>query len=81
MGDALTQLGIGGVFALLVIREVLNFLAKRKPANHNPGNPGNSAHAMKLMANEQTEIRKIQTDILSAIVRVETIVRERLPKA
>ena len=35
----ITQLGVGGTFALLVIREVLNFLSKR---NNRPGNPGNS---------------------------------------
>lgn len=81
MGDALTQLGIGGVFALLVIREVLNFLAKRKPANHNPGNPGNAVHAMKLMAHECSEIRATQSRILESLQRLETIIRERLPKA
>lgn len=76
MGDVWTQLGIGGVFALLAIREVLNFLAKR---NCKPGNPGNSAHAMKIIATEMSEIRKAQTSILGAIMRVETIIRERLP--
>ena len=29
-GDAFTQLCVGGIFALLVIREVLGFLSKRK---------------------------------------------------
>lgn len=28
--DGLTQLGIGGIFAILILREVLGFIAKRK---------------------------------------------------
>lgn len=30
MDSLLTQLGVGGIFALLIIKEVFNFLAKRK---------------------------------------------------
>ena len=30
MDHAITQIGIGGIFAILVIREVLNFLGKKK---------------------------------------------------
>ena len=33
MADNLTQIGVGGIFALLVIREVLAFLNVRKQAN------------------------------------------------
>lgn len=32
-GDLLTQLGVGGIFAVLVIREVLSFLAKKDSKN------------------------------------------------
>ena len=30
MTEALTQVGVGGIFAVILIREVLGFLAKRK---------------------------------------------------
>ena len=38
MIESLTQLGVGGILSLLIIREVLNFLSKRKN-NHKFGNP------------------------------------------
>jgi len=31
--DTLTQLGVGGIFALLIIREVLNFVKNKKVEN------------------------------------------------
>jgi hypothetical protein len=33
LNEALTQLGVGGIFAVLVIRMVLDFLSKRKESN------------------------------------------------
>lgn len=78
MGDVLLQLGVGGTFAILMVREVLNFL-KYKRNNGNPGhNPGTHA-ALKQIANELVEIRKCQTDLYSAVKEVETIIRERIP--
>jgi hypothetical protein len=35
--EQLTQVGVGGIFAILVIREVFNFLQKRKTPNGDNG--------------------------------------------
>jgi len=35
MSDPITQLGVGGVFAIVVVREVLNFL-KNRNNKHDP---------------------------------------------
>ena len=76
MADMFAQLGVGGIFAILVIREVLNFLARRNNKVHaNPGNPGNPGHN-----NQLNEIRAVQRDIMSSLARIETLIRERLPK-
>jgi hypothetical protein len=40
MSDNLTQIGIGGIFALMVIREVLGFLKKKNPASGDNGHSG-----------------------------------------
>jgi hypothetical protein len=45
MDELLTQLGVGGIFALLIIREVLGFLSKRKERGNGNGN-GNGKPAM-----------------------------------
>lgn len=37
MGDLITQLGVGGVLAVVVIREVLNYLKTRNGKSDNPG--------------------------------------------
>lgn len=34
MGEVLSQLGVGGLLALLLVREVLGFLGKRKAASN-----------------------------------------------
>lgn len=40
MNDQLTQLGLGGLVAYLVIKEVLNFLSKRKNGRAENGASG-----------------------------------------
>jgi len=37
MDDLIAQVGVGGIFAVLVIREVLNFLTKRNGADKDKG--------------------------------------------
>jgi len=33
MGDTITQIGVGGVLAVIIIREVFTFMAKNKSTN------------------------------------------------
>lgn len=61
MGETLTQIGVGGVFALLVIREVLSFLKSRKN--------GSTKLAGELTSDYwQAEQRKATSEIIIAIV-------------
>ena len=49
--EALTQLGVGGIFAVLVIRSVLDFLAKREATKNGGARGTTSTHGM--MATQQ----------------------------
>ena len=45
MESLIGQLGVGGILAFLIIKEVLGFLKTRNSGN--PGNPGHTVMAMK----------------------------------
>lgn len=59
--NVLTQLGVGGTFALLVIKMVLDWLAKREDRKGNPSNAAGERNT----AFWKDEIRDIMRDELS----------------
>ena len=60
METALTQIGVGGIFAILVFKEILSFLAKKK----NGGSEDATCYQTYLM------VRKIGDEDLAAIRRL-----------
>lgn len=64
MPDVITQLGVGGIIALLVIREVLSFLSKRKE------NGRRQFLSIGEMSPEHwlAEQRKVATDVLVTVI-------------
>jgi hypothetical protein len=66
-GELLTQLGVGGIFAILVIRMVLDFLAKRRN--------GASASATRDLFALVREVRDLNVILKNAVVEMAPLVR------
>lgn len=60
MDQLFTQLGVGGIFALLIIREVLGFLSKRKERGNGNGD-GNGKSTMS--ATMQSDLFQLLREI------------------
>lgn len=77
--DGLSQIGIGGIFALLVIREVLNYLKTRNgyPPVKTPNPHIDSVRMGDLAA---SIMLKEFGDIKEGLRRIETLMIERFPK-
>lgn len=62
MNDNLLQLGVGGIFAVLIIKEVLNFISKR---NNEP-----ISNEISNLIGAITRTQEAQTEHLKTVVKV-----------
>jgi len=59
--NPLTQLGIGGIFAILMIREVLNFLKTRKDMGASVGDVGQRPFVQDRFDRMERQVRELYT--------------------
>ena len=82
--ETLTQLGVGGIFALLVIREVLGFVGRRNSRSHPPkGNPTSGELPPDYWKDQFRQIIAGQEKILLMLERIErcvTVVKDRIER-
>ena len=68
MTDTMTQLGIGGIVALLIIREVLRFLRSRNGSSSSPAGSSGS----QSIEFWQAEIRKAVSEALNPFLSAQS---------
>ena len=77
--DNLTQIGVGGILALLIIREVLRFLAGRKPKPDN-GSAGTKSVEF-WQAQQRTAVREVLGDLIAPFLATQTDILRRIQES
>ena len=74
--DNLTQIGVGGILALLIIREVLKFLTDRKTK---PDNGSAGTKSVEFWQHQQRlAVRDVLTDLISPFLSAQTEILRRI---